>query len=49
VRLLQRLVARLRALEAGAEGLVLPEVHSVDDIKAAARAAYFPPKGERGI
>ena len=38
-----------RALEAGAEGLVLPEVHSVDDIKAAAKAAYFPPKGDRGI
>src|SRR5260370_6843183 len=38
-----------RALEAGAEGLVLPEVHSVDDINAAAKAAYFPPKGERGI
>jgi 2-keto-3-deoxy-L-rhamnonate aldolase RhmA len=38
-----------RALEAGAEGLVLPEVHSVDDINAAAKAAYFPLKGERGI
>jgi 2-keto-3-deoxy-L-rhamnonate aldolase RhmA len=38
-----------RALEAGAEGLVLPEVHSVDDVNAAARAAYFPPKGDRGI
>ena len=38
-----------RALEAGAEGLVLPEVHSVDDINAAAKAAYFPPKGDRGI
>jgi 2-keto-3-deoxy-L-rhamnonate aldolase RhmA len=38
-----------RALEAGAEGLVLPEVHSVADINAAAKAAYFPPKGDRGI
>jgi 2-keto-3-deoxy-L-rhamnonate aldolase RhmA len=38
-----------RALEAGAEGLVLREVHSVDDIKAAANAAYFLPKGDRRI
>ena len=38
-----------RALEAGAEGLVLPEIHSVDDIKAAANAAYFLPKGDRRI
>jgi 2-keto-3-deoxy-L-rhamnonate aldolase RhmA len=38
-----------RALESGAEGLVLPEVHSVEDINAAANAAYFPPKGARGI
>jgi 2-keto-3-deoxy-L-rhamnonate aldolase RhmA len=38
-----------RALEAGAEGLVLPEVHSVADINAAAKSAYFPPKGDRGI
>ena len=29
-----------RALESGAEGLVLPEIHSVDDIHAAARAAW---------
>src|ERR1700741_2277668 len=38
-----------RALETGAEGLVLREVHSVDDIKAAANAAYFLPKGDRRI
>ncbi len=38
-----------RALETGAEGLVLPEVHSVDDINAAAKAAYFYPKGDRSI
>src|SRR5580693_9980786 len=31
-----------RALEAGSEGLVLREVHSVDDIKAAANAASVP-------
>jgi 2-keto-3-deoxy-L-rhamnonate aldolase RhmA len=38
-----------RALETGAEGLVLPEIHSVDDIEAAAKAAYFYPKGNRSI
>jgi 2-keto-3-deoxy-L-rhamnonate aldolase RhmA len=38
-----------RALETGAEGLVLPEIHSVDDINAAAKAAYFYPKGDRSI
>ena len=37
------------ALESGAEGLVFPEVHSVEDINAAANAAYFPPKGNRSI
>lgn len=38
-----------RALEAGAEGVFLPEIHSVADIDAAAEAAFFPPKGDRGI
>src|SRR5260370_821360 len=38
-----------RAVEAGAEGLVLREVHSVDDIKPAANAASFLPKGDRRI
>ena len=38
-----------RALEAGAEGIFLPEIHSLDDIEAAGQAAFFPPKGDRGI
>jgi 2-keto-3-deoxy-L-rhamnonate aldolase RhmA len=38
-----------RALEAGAEGVFLPEIRSVADIDAAAEAAFFPPKGDRGI
>jgi 2-keto-3-deoxy-L-rhamnonate aldolase RhmA len=38
-----------RALEARAEGVFLPEIHSVADIDAAAQAAFFPPKGDRGI
>jgi 2-keto-3-deoxy-L-rhamnonate aldolase RhmA len=38
-----------RALEAGAEALLLPLVKSADDIRRAADAAFFPPKGKRGI
>jgi 2-keto-3-deoxy-L-rhamnonate aldolase RhmA len=38
-----------RALEAGAEGIFLPEIRSIDDIDAAAQAAFFPPQGDRGI
>jgi hypothetical protein len=38
-----------RALEAGAEGIFLPEIRSIDDINTAAQAAFFPPKGDRGI
>src|SRR5260370_17505922 len=37
------------ALEAGAEGLFLPRVRSVEDIKRVADAAFFPPKGGRRI
>ncbi len=38
-----------RAIEAGAEGLFLPMVRSVADVLHVADAAYFPPKGKRGI
>lgn len=38
-----------RALEAGAEGLFLPLVQSVDDIDRVADFAFMPPKGRRGI
>lgn len=38
-----------RALEAGATGVFLPMVRSPDDIRAAASAAFFPPKGQRGV
>jgi 2-keto-3-deoxy-L-rhamnonate aldolase RhmA len=38
-----------RALEAGATGVFLPMVRSADDVRAAAAAAFFPPKGERGV
>lgn len=38
-----------RALEAGAKGVFLPEIDSVEDVKKAADAAFYPPKGHRGI
>ena len=38
-----------RALEAGAEGLFLPRVNSVEDIKRIADSAFIPPKGRRRI
>jgi 2-keto-3-deoxy-L-rhamnonate aldolase RhmA len=38
-----------RALEAGAMGVFLPEIDSVEDVKRAAEAAFYPPKGNRGI
>jgi len=38
-----------RALEAGAEGLFLPMVQSVEDIDRVADFVYIPPKGKRGI
>jgi 2-keto-3-deoxy-L-rhamnonate aldolase RhmA len=38
-----------RALEAGAEGLFLPRVNSVEDIKRVADFAFIPPKGRRRI
>ena len=38
-----------RALEAGAKGIFLPQVNSVEDVKKAADAAFYPPKGNRGV
>src|SRR5205823_4975220 len=38
-----------RALEAGAEGIFLPEVHTAEDIDVAASSPFFPPKGTGGI
>jgi 2-keto-3-deoxy-L-rhamnonate aldolase RhmA len=38
-----------RALEAGAKGVFLPEINSVEDVKKAANAAFYPPKGQRSI
>lgn len=38
-----------RALEAGAQGILLPLIKTADDVKRAADAAYFPMKGTRGV
>ncbi len=38
-----------RAVEAGAEGLFLPLVQSVEDINRVADFVFIPPKGRRGI
>lgn len=38
-----------RALEAGADGLIVPMVKSVADVDLVREAAFFPPQGVRGI
>ncbi len=38
-----------RAIEAGASGVFLPLIKNAQDIDRAAEAAYFPPKGKRGV
>lgn len=38
----------LRALEAGAQGIMIPSVQSAEDARAAVRACRYPPEGSRG-
>jgi 2-keto-3-deoxy-L-rhamnonate aldolase RhmA len=38
-----------RILDAGAEGIMLPHVDTVDDARAAVAAVRFPPLGNRGV
>jgi 2-keto-3-deoxy-L-rhamnonate aldolase RhmA len=38
-----------RYLEAGADGIILPAVSTIEDVKAIARAALYPPRGERSV
>jgi 4-hydroxy-2-oxoheptanedioate aldolase len=38
-----------RALDAGFEAIVLPRVESASEVARALDAAYFPPRGKRGI
>ncbi len=38
-----------RSLDAGAGGIIVPMISSVADAEAAVSAAYYPPKGTRGV
>jgi 2-keto-3-deoxy-L-rhamnonate aldolase RhmA len=38
-----------RALDAGADGIMVPQVDNVEDVRAAVRAAKYPPLGRRGM
>ena len=38
-----------RYLDIGADGLILPQVSSVEDARAIARAALYPPRGQRSV
>lgn len=38
-----------QALDLGAQGVIVPLVHTADDARAAVRAAKYPPHGERGF
>jgi 2-keto-3-deoxy-L-rhamnonate aldolase RhmA len=38
-----------RSLDAGARGLIIPMINSVQDAESAVRAAKYPPRGERGF
>ena len=37
-----------KALEVGAEGVIIPHVRTIEDMKACVRSAKFPPLGRRG-
>jgi 4-hydroxy-2-oxoheptanedioate aldolase len=37
-----------KALEIGAGGIIVPDVHSVEEVEAVVKAAKFPPRGTRG-
>ncbi|MCH9054001.1 MAG: hypothetical protein IIA72_23615 [Proteobacteria bacterium] len=37
-----------RALDAGAEGLMIPYINSAEEARAAAAACFYPPAGNRG-
>jgi 2-keto-3-deoxy-L-rhamnonate aldolase RhmA len=38
-----------RFLETGADGIILPAVSTLEDVNAIARAALYPPRGERSV
>lgn len=38
-----------RALDAGADGIIIPMIRTIDDVKKAVNHTYYPPIGERGV
>lgn len=38
-----------RVMDAGAQGIIVPMVKSIKDVKKAANAMFYPPKGTRGV
>ena len=38
-----------RVLDAGADGIIVPMVNSVDDVRKAMDACFYPPRGNRGV
>lgn len=38
-----------RVMDSGAKGIIVPMVNSVEDVKNAINALYYPPKGKRGV
>jgi len=38
-----------RVLDCGAHGILVPMINSVEDARSAVDAAYYPPKGKRGV
>jgi len=38
-----------RAMDAGAHGVIVPMINTVDDAQKAIDALYYPPKGKRGV
>lgn len=39
----------LHALDAGADGIMLPHISSVDELEEGMRAIHYPPRGSRGV
>lgn len=38
-----------RTLDAGADGVIIPKRHTVEEVREYVRAAYYPPMGDRGV
>ena len=38
-----------RALDAGADGIIIPMIRTINDVKKAVNHTYYPPFGERGV